>query len=80
MENSHFRHVSAGALLLAACALLAAVVSAVSVVASEPGYQTARTVPVEMMPVQGNAFAPVLAPVTRSSRFSVVPAKPVIQN
>jgi poly(3-hydroxybutyrate) depolymerase len=80
MENVQFRHVSAGALVLVVCALVAALVGAVSVVASEPGYRTAKTRPVEMMRLQGKAFVPVQAPVTPDSRFSVEPAKFIIQN
>lgn len=54
MENGHFRHVSVGALLLAACALLAAVISAASVVASEVDYRAVKENAAQIMRIQGN--------------------------
>lgn len=53
MENGHFRHVSAGALLLAACALLAAVVGAASVVASELDYKAVKANAAHVLRIQG---------------------------
>jgi negative regulator of sigma E activity len=55
MENRDFRHVSTGALLLVACALLAAVAGAVSVVASELEYRAVRTGATQIIRIQGKA-------------------------
>lgn len=66
MENGQFRHVSAGALILAACALLAACVGAVSVVASEIGHDTEKAGVLQTVRIQdklsgkGRVFVPAL--------------------
>lgn len=53
MENGQFRHVSAGALLLVAFSLLAAVAGAFSVAASGSGYQVVKTGTGQVMRFQG---------------------------
>jgi hypothetical protein len=86
MENGHFRHVSVGALILAAGVLLAAVVSAASVIVSEPKHRTAKLDTAQKTRIQGELrsqgkmLAPEQVTVIQASTNGVEISKWAVQN